>query len=123
MLTRYYSDNSYNSFDPFYFLTELGWPRASQTKKMINYNVTTTEKEELLITVDLPGVKKENLTIESLNQTITINAKRDDKDFTTSYKISKDYDACEPDASLEDGVLSLTFKKLKDTNKKTIKIR
>jgi len=73
--------------------------------------------------VDLPGVKKEDLHVEATGHSIVVKAKRGDEDYSTSYKIAKDYDVSQPDASLENGVLTLRFEKTKSSDTKTITVR
>jgi len=124
MLTKYCADrNDYlQSFDPFYFLSDFGLPRAFQSKRSISYDVTTDEKS-LTLTIDLPGVKKEDLRVEATGQIVAVKAKRGSEEINTTYRISKDYDAATPDALLENGVLNLTFRKSKETNTTLIEVR
>lgn len=123
MLSKYYTDrNDYlQSFDPFYFLSDFGWSRA-QSKRSISYDVTSDDKS-LTLTVDLPGVKKEDLRVEATGQTLTVKAKRGVEDISATYRISKDYDTATPDALLENGVLNLTFRKSKESSVKIIEIK
>lgn len=125
MLAKYYLDklDSRNLFDPFYSFTDLTWPRTSDlTRRKISYDVVA-DSDSLILTVDLPGVKKEDLKVEAVGQTVTVNAKRDEEDYTTSYKISKDYDPLQADALLENGVLTLKFKKSKSDDRRQITVR
>jgi len=111
-----------NSFDPFYLLTDFGWPRALQEKINVNY-IVTSDDQSLTLTVDLPGVKKSDLHVETSGQSITIKAKRGKEDFAATYKICKDYSIDQPDAHLEDGVLTLKFDRRSETKPRTITIR
>lgn len=64
------------------------------------------------LTVDLPGVKKDDLQVEVSGKVVTIKAERKTKTSTSSYNrsftLSDKYDANSLQADLEDGVLTLT---------------
>jgi len=126
MLTKYYDRNdslARNFFDPFYLLSDLTWPTVSnQTRAKTFYDVSSDD-DGLTLTVDLPGVKKEDLNVETLDRTITIKSKRGSEDSSLSCRISKDYDIDSADASLDHGVLTLRFTKSKSTSSKTIQVK
>lgn len=125
MLAKYYLDrlDSRNFFDPFYSLSELAWSETpGKSKRRISYDVTSDDNS-LTLTVDLPGVKKEDLQVEATGQTITVKAKRGEEDYSTTYKISKEYDSSQVDAHLDDGVLTLKFNRAKSADVKRIVIR
>lgn len=126
MLTKFYDRNNTlaNSFfEPFYLFSDLAWSQhSSQSRTRAFYNVDSDESG-LTLTVDLPGVKKDDLKIEALDKTITVKSKRGDEESTTSYRISKDYDIDSADAKLENGVLSLRFNKAKTSNSRVIQIK
>lgn len=72
------------------------------------------EKEgKLLATVDLPGVKKDNLEVHLDRQTLTIRATRNDGIKSSTYHrtflVPTIANLETLDASLADGVLTLTF--------------
>jgi len=125
MLAKYYLDkfDSRNLFDPFYAFSDFTWPQtASFARKKINYDVVSDDASLTLI-IDLPGVKKEDLHVESIGQTISIKAKRGEEDCTAAYKISKDYDPAQVDALLENGVLTLKFNRAKSADTRSITVK
>lgn len=126
MLTKYYDRNNTiesNLFDPFYLFSDFAWPgHRSHTSTKTRYDVTTDE-DGLTLTVDLPGVKKEDVKIESADKLVTIKSKRGTEVSSMSYRISKDYDIDSADANLEHGVLTLKFCKTKTSNVKTIHVK
>lgn len=122
MLAKYNSDK-HTIFDPFYILSDFAWPKLdSSLHSRVDYDVTTDEKS-LTLTIDLPGVKKEDLRVEAEGQKVTVKAKRGDTDFTTAYRLAKEYDVSQPDAVLENGVLTLKFNKTQTSNLKLIEVR
>jgi len=125
MLAKHYLDrfNSQNLFNPFYSFTDFACPQTtSKFKQRINYDITSDDMS-LMLTVDLPGVKKEDLQVEASGQTISVKAKRVDEDCSTIYKISKDYDLNQVDAQLIDGVLTLKFNRAKSLDTKQIIVK
>lgn len=125
MLAKYYLDrfDAHNLFDPFYSFSDLTWPQTfGMSKRRINYDVVSDDNG-LMLTVDLPGVKKEDLQVEATGQTVTVKAKRGDEDYTTTYKISKIYDSSQVDARLDNGVLTLKFGKAKSDDTRQIVVK
>ncbi|KRU24529.1 heat shock protein [Clostridium sporogenes] len=103
-----------------------------------NFKVDLKETaEDYLVEADLPGVKKEDITVELANNYLTISAKRDSSienkkenfvrqerhygEFNRSFYINN-VDENNIDASFEDGVLKITLPKLDNENFKGKKI-
>jgi HSP20 family molecular chaperone IbpA len=71
---------------------------------------TIVEKDEyLLISIDCPGVKKDDIDIVIKNDMITITTIRYDngEKFTSSYKVSKKYNTSKISTSLSDRILTI----------------
>lgn len=126
MLTKYYDRNdllALSFFDPFYLLSELTWLRSNkQTRPRPNYD-TAVDDSGMTLTIDLPGVKKEDVKIETFNKSMTIKTKRAAEESSMSYRISKEYDLHTAAASLENGVLTLKFSKSKSNDARTIEVK
>ncbi|HUU87024.1 MAG TPA: Hsp20/alpha crystallin family protein [Candidatus Glassbacteria bacterium] len=86
------------------------------------------QENQLMVYVDVPGVKKEDLSIESIGNVIRINGKRKIKDKTSqttkTFSInSKRYSLDSVEAALEDGVLQLIIKEKELEKTKQIPIK
>ncbi|ACA54844.1 heat shock protein Hsp18 [Clostridium botulinum] len=103
-----------------------------------NFKVDLRETDEnYLVETNLPGVKKEDIEVEFINNYLTITAKRDSSienkeenfvrqerhygEFNRSFYIDN-VDGNNIDASFEDGVLKITLPKLDNENFKGKKI-
>lgn len=86
------------------------------------YRVNTTE-DELEISIDVPGLKAKDLSVQTLGREIKVNGKIRGEEFKYSYRLSRDYDPDTVDATLEDGVLTLKFRKLKQVLSKTVEVK
>ena len=113
-------DNFMNNFSDSYFMAT---------------DIVENDKAYLL-TIDMPGVKKEDINIEIENDKLTISVKsnKDDEnltyikkeifasDYTRSY-VLKDCDNTNVSAKLENGLLMVIVgKKIKEETKNVIKI-
>lgn len=82
--------------------------------------------DELTLSVDLPGTKKENVdvTFES-NGYVRISAKRSDlqQESTYRYSLDSEWDRDSGEATLEDGVLSLRFKKREEAKPRKLLLK
>lgn len=86
-----------------------------------------------MIRADLPGVSKENVSIELENKELRLEAKRPgrqlgktwtpDRRYRRTFRIAEDVDADGIDASLADGVLSVVLPKAKPPEARKISIR
>lgn len=65
------------------------------------------------MTLDIPGVKKEDLEVSIDNGYLSVKGKRHnpEKTYFQKYYVGKKYDTEDIKAKLEDGVLTLTFAK------------
>lgn len=113
-------DNFMNNFSDSYFMAT---------------DIVENDKAYLL-TIDMPGVKKEDINIEIENDKLTISVKSNKEDenltyikkeifasdYTRSY-VLKDCDSANVSAKLENGLLMVIVgKKIKEETKNVIKI-
>lgn len=115
--------NTHDLFDPFRFLDHLYEPSSrARSQKASGYRVETTD-DGLTLSIDLPGVKSKDVTVQSVGRELKVCGKVRGEEFKHYYKLSKDYDADTAEALMEDGVLTLTFRKAKDTETRTIEVK
>ena len=81
------------------------------------------KNNELHLSVDLPGVKRKEISVQITARDINISGKLRGEDFKYSYSLSNEYDPDAVTAIYEDGVLTLTFGKSLVLKTKTIKIK
>jgi HSP20 family protein len=77
------------------------------------------------ITMDIPGVRREDLTIEVQNQTMTVAGERKgvrSRSFEKKFKLSDEIATEDIKASLVDGVLTLNLNKTEKVKAKKILI-
>ena len=108
----WYNDSRYNTvfdklLDP--------WPVRGTTSL---YEVKENENG-MSLAVDLPGAKSSDLKVESVSNLIKISGKQKSKDFMYEYSLHKNYDPLTGTAKLEDGVLTLSFKRIEPNKPKT----
>lgn len=137
------------TYDPFKELRELekkmfsGFPSLNQEGALLGFTpVVNTREGEFAyhIEADLPGVKKEDISVETKDNVLTISGERKHKNevkkddyyklessygkFLRSFTLPKGVDAENIKASCENGVLEVTIPKLtKDEEKKKIKVK
>lgn len=89
-----------------------------------NYEFKTEDDGNVLVFVqDLPGVKKEDVTLEIVDdQHLLLTAKRGEKVVSLKVIPSKDYDVNTAAAKLELGVLEIRFAK-KVVTKKLVEVK
>ena len=79
---------------------------------------TEVKDNVLHLSVDLPGVKTSDLSVQAEGRTIKIVGKRKGEEIKHTYTLSKEYDPETTSALLEDGVLNLTFSKSVSSTRK-----
>ena len=103
MLKKNFCADDWNWFDE----------ALEMTRETFSTNYQTYESEKtdagLVIRMNLPGVKKQDLTIDAddLSYQLHLAWKRCGKDRTYKYTISDEYDVAQCAAKLEDGVLEM----------------
>ena len=77
-----------------------------------------------VMAVELPGVKKEDLKIEVVEQTLAISAerKRDGGKFSYRFTVPRLADTAKIEANLEDGVLEIAIPKMEAAKPRTVEI-
>jgi HSP20 family protein len=81
------------------------------------------ESDETTITLslDVPGLSKEQLTIGIEGRIVRITSKDDaPRSFKAAYKLGSDVDAGKSEAKLENGVLTLKFAKVAPESRQTL---
>ena len=123
MLTRY-SDSIFTPYDIFdggVFNKIIDDLYSKDRKYQFAYEVEEKENQ-LLFSMDLPGVKSSDLKIVAEGRNIKISGKQKGKEFKYSYTLHKNYEPQNAKAKIEDGVLTIKFDKREEEKQKTIVI-
>lgn len=112
-------------FDTLRTLEDLYSTPTTRSRAYTNSSVYRTEEKdnELHLSVDLPGVKGKDITVQVTGREIKVTGKLRGEDFKYSYALSNGYDPDTVAASHEDGVLTLTFGKTTVAKTKTVEIK
>lgn len=123
MLSRYNDSmlKPFSTFDAFRLLDDLYAPSRG-ARLSSSYRVSDVENG-LELSLDLPGVKSKDLNVQITDRVINVSGKSRGDDFKHSYRLSKEYDPETVTASLEDGVLTLGFSKVKSPPSRTIDVK
>ncbi len=117
--------------------TEFAGERTVPGKYFIpRTDIAETEKS-LVVTMDVPGVRKENVNISLENNTLEVDAKIDHSPYeqlnpayteynvghyTRRFTVSNIIDTAKIDANLTDGVLTLTLPKAEESLPRKINV-
>lgn len=82
------------------------------------YSKVTEEDNKIKVSIDLPGVKKDNIKIDAEDRKLKVEAKRDDREITWVRSIPSKVNVKDIEAHLEHGVLEiiLPFSEAKSTS-------
>jgi HSP20 family protein len=112
---------AFRSFDRSFerFVNEAFFTPAART-----FDVTQDDKA-WTVTLDLPGVAREELSIAIEGAIVRIDTKAEAKrQFKAAYELPQDIDAANTSAKLENGVLTLTLaKQAQVSNLRTIEVK
>ncbi len=117
-------------------LPEAFWGRAGSWVPAMD---VSEDDRQYVITVELPGTKREDVTLESHENRLTIRGeKRDEREekkehrryversfgsFSRSFSLPNDADSEHIEASFENGVLSICIPKLEEAKPRTVDIK
>jgi HSP20 family molecular chaperone IbpA len=108
-------------FDPYRILEDLYRP-SGRFEQASSFR-TETDANGASISVDLPGVKSKDVSLTVTGRIVKISGKLRNEEFERTYRLSRDYDPDSADASLEDGVLTIKFRKSSTSETKSIEIK
>jgi len=79
--------------------------------------------DRAVITLDVPGVKPEQLSVTAEHRTLTVKVEREGRaPFVRQYTIGTKYDLAQVQAKLELGVLTLTLPKAAEAHVRTVPV-
>lgn len=111
--------NTLRALDDLYSTTS-----STRTRFCTSSEYRVEEKDnELHLSIDLPGVKAKELSVQTTGRDIKVTGKLRGEDFKYSYVLSKDYNPETISAIHEDGVLTLTFGKTSASKTRTVEIK
>lgn len=116
------------------------WPWAGRRERTLMPAMDVSDDDErYTVTVELPGVKKEDVHVELQEGMLTVRGeKRSEREekketrryversfgaFSRSFRLPPDADADRLDASFRDGILTLTIPKSEEAKPRTIAIK
>lgn len=112
--------NHVDLFDTMKIFDDLAY---SSNKATVTDYKAEADESGLSLSIDLPGVKLNDLSVTVTGREVKVSGKRRDRDFSYVYRISRDYDGDSSTASLEDGVLTLRFPKSATAKSKVISVK
>jgi HSP20 family protein len=95
---------------------EQSMPQITQETKEPYVDVIDSDKE-IYITVEIPGVEKENIDVELNKNTLLLNVKDPERGFKKEVKLPTEVRKKPEEAKYNNGILSLTLQKRKKNNK------
>ena len=100
-------------------LDELAERAKPITPKQNNMDIID---DVLTMSFDVPGLSKSDITIKVEDRVITLEGENDNRTFNKQYKLNEDWDINQADASVRNGVLTLSIPKMKEKKKKVLEI-
>ena len=80
-----------------------------------------SDDASITLSLDVPGLSKEQLTIGIEGRIVRITSKDDaPRSYKATYKLGSDVDAAQSEAKLENGVLTLKFAKVAPESRQTL---
>ncbi len=127
-----------NSFDLLNSFMNEFHVNSFDSKNLIPKANIYEENDEFIVEAEVPGIKKENISLEIKNNTLCIDTKNNyedkvegnkyyikeiiDKNYSRSFYIPKNIDTEKLTANLEDGILKIKLPKSEEVKPKQIPI-
>jgi HSP20 family protein len=97
------------------------WSRFDDFESVSQRSHVDSDETSITLTLDVPGLSKEQLTIGVEGRIVRITSKDDaPRSFKAAYKLGRDVDAGKSEAKLENGVLTLRFAKVAPESRETL---
>ncbi len=94
---------------------------ADATEGVHQRNQVESDDTSITLSLDVPGLSKEQLTIGIEGRIVRIHSKDDaPRSFKAAYKLGSEVDAGKSEAKLENGVLTLKFVKVAPESRETL---
>lgn len=108
-------------------LDDVRFPNGAtyHSTKTVDVSHSTVDVKGATWEIDMPGVSRENLSIELVNQHLNIVATRDSKkknEFRKLLQVAQEFDASKAEAKLTNGVLTLFVPRRDEAVPKRVKI-
>ena len=97
----------YNMNNVWNVLDELAERAKPITPKQNNMDIID---DVLTMSFDVPGLSKSDITIKVEDRVITLEGENDNRTFNKQYKLNEDWDINQADASVRNGVLTLSIR-------------
>ena len=107
-----------SAFDGLFSLENHPHFRSQQSLQ----NIEETE-EHFLLTIDLPGVKKNDLKIETTGDGLSIRALRGERQYQKNFRLPESVRSESIEAHYEDGVLTVLLPKVEAVKPRTVEIQ
>lgn len=98
-------------------------PRTAMESWMPIRSHVEEKEEAFLLSLDVPGVKKEDLKIDLDARILTVTGQRSNGRFQRSFQLPETVNAEAIEAHLEDGVLQLALPKAEVSKSRTIQVQ
>jgi HSP20 family protein len=97
------------------------WSRFDDFESVSQRSQVESDESSITLSLDVPGLSKEQLTIGVEGRIVRISSKDDaPRSFKAAYKLGSGVDAGKSEAKLENGVLTLKFAKVAPESRETL---
>jgi HSP20 family protein len=104
-----------------YGYVPIAWSRFDDFESVRQSSQVESDDTSITLSLDVPGLSKEQLTIGVEGRIVRISSKDDaPRSFKAAYKLGSDVDAGKSEAKLENGVLTLKFTKQAPESRETL---
>ncbi len=118
-MSKFYDLTANDLLNSFKFLDEVDYNYRTADRD-VRYKATESGLE---FSVDLPGVRTEDLNVLVVGRELTVEGKLRDQSFTKKFTISKNFDLNTARAIHEHGVLTLHFERTIESKPNRVQIK